>query len=78
MAAPAEHHRGEMEISEQVSTFHAFIAMSKWGSLAMAVSLVFLTLLFCTSAGLFQSLIAAVVIAVAGGWLLRDKPTAGH
>ena len=34
--------RGSQEISEQESTFSAFMGMSKWGSLIIAVLLVFL------------------------------------
>jgi hypothetical protein len=42
MANPAsDYHRGEMDIHEQVSTFHAFIGMSKWFCLALASVLVF-------------------------------------
>jgi hypothetical protein len=78
MDAPSDYHRGEMEISEQVSTFHGFIAMTKWGSLVLAVALLFAVLIFCTEAGLFQALIGAGVVAVVGGFLLRDKPGAGH
>ena len=72
------YHRGEMEISEQVSTFHGFIGLSKWGSLAIAVGVLFLTLVFCAHAGFFQSAGAAVVVAVVGALLLREKKSSGH
>ena len=78
MAAPSDYHRGDMEISEQVSTFHGFIGLTKWGSLVGAVGLLFLVLVFCTKAGLLQALIAAVVVAAVGGFLLREKPGASH
>ncbi len=52
----ADYHRGDMEISEQVATFHAFIGMSKWGSLAIAAAVLFLAMVFCAHAGLIQSL----------------------
>lgn len=73
-----DYHRGDMEISEQVSTFHGFIGMSKWGSLGIAVSVLFLALVFCAHAGFFQAVGAAVVVAVAGVLLLREKKSAGH
>ena len=38
--------RGSQEISEQESTFDAFVGLSKWGSLIIAASLLFLTIWF--------------------------------
>jgi hypothetical protein len=78
MAAPSDYHRGDMDIAEHTATFQGFIALSKWGSLALAVALIFVVLIFCTTAGFFQAAGAAVVVAVVGGFLLRDKPDAGH
>ena len=78
MAAPSDYHRGDMDISEHTATFNGFIALSKWGSLAIAVGLVFLVLIFCAHAGFFQAAGAAIVVAVVGGFLLRDKPNAEH
>jgi hypothetical protein len=78
MAAPSDYHRGDMDISEHVATFHGFIALAKWGSLAIAVALVFLVLVFCAHAGLFQAFLAAIVVTAVGSFLLRDKPDAGH
>lgn len=78
MAAPSDYHRGDMDISEHVATFKGFIALSKWGSLVLAVALLFFVLLFCANAGLFQSALAAVVVAAVGGFALRDKPDAAH
>ena len=72
------YHRGDMEIAEQVSTFHGFIGMSKWGSLAIAVGVLFLALVFCAHAGFFQAAGAAVVVTVVGVLILREKPSAGH
>lgn len=78
MAAPSDYHRGDMDIAEHSATFKGFIALSKWGSLAIAVALVFLVLIFCTPAGFFQAAGAAIVVTVIGGFMLRDKPGAGH
>jgi len=58
----AEHQRGEMDISHQVSTFNLFTGMTKWGSLHIASLLLFLTLWFC--------------LTVAGVVLLRDRAPA--
>ena len=72
----ADYHRGDMDIQEQASTFHAFNLMAKWGSLALASVLTALVLWFCTSAGFLGGVIAAVVVAVAGFFLLKEKPQA--
>ena len=69
--------RGSQEISEQASTFHAFIGMSKWGSLGIAAVLMFLTLAFQPGGSLVSGAIAAVVILVAG-WFLLKSPKPSH
>lgn len=73
-----EYHRGEMDISEQVSTYDAMMGLTKWGSLALAVVLLMLVLWFCTPAGFFGGVIPGVVLAVAGIFFLRDKKDGGH
>ena len=78
MAGPSSYHRGDMDIVEQKSTFHAFVGLSKWGSLAIAAGLIFFTLLFCTPANFIQSAGAAVVVTVLGVLLLKEKKTSGH
>lgn len=74
----SEYHRGEMEISEQKATYAAFMALTKWGSLAIAALLVLFTVWFCTPAGFIPGLVSAVVMTVAGVVLLRDKPGSDH
>lgn len=74
----SEYHRGEMDISEQTATYDAVMALTKWGSLAVATAVLMLTLWFCTPAGFFGGLIPGVLLAAAGVALLRDKPGAGH
>ncbi len=74
----SEYHRGEMNIDEQVATFHLFNGMTKWGSLALAALLPFLVLWFCTPAGPVPGLITGVVVTVVGIVLLRDKPDTSH
>ena len=79
MAEPAgDYHRGEMDIQEQVSTYHAFLALSKWGSLVLAVGILFFTLLFSTKAGIIGSGAASFVVLVVGVFLLRSKPKGSH
>jgi hypothetical protein len=73
-----DYQRGEMDISEQAATFAAFNGMTKWGSLAVATLLLFITLLFCTPAGFIGSAIPAVVLLGAGIFFLRDKPATAH
>lgn len=80
MAEPAaDYHRGEMEITEQRSTFHAFIGLTKWGSLAIAVGLIFFTILFCTKLGFVHAAGAAIIVLIVGSLLLKEKKSpAGH
>ena len=74
----SDYHRGEMDISEQVSTFHAFNSMTKWGSLAIAVGLLMATLWFCTDAGFLGGAVTGVVVTVLGILVLREKKSAAH
>ena len=67
---------GDMDIQANKSSFHAFILMSKWGSLSVAAGLLFLVLWFCTDAGFIAAFIAAAVVSVLGYLLLREKPKA--
>jgi len=73
-----DYHRGEMDIHEQAATYAAFGKLTKWGSLTVAVLLLFLTLVFCTPAGFVGSAIAAVVLLALGIVLLREKPVPAH
>lgn len=73
-----DYQRGKMDISEQAATFAAFNGMTKWGSLAVATLLLFITLLFCTPAGLVGSAIPAAVLLAAGIFFLREKPATAH
>ena len=80
MAGPAsDYTRGEMDIAEQTATFHLVMGMTKWGSLYLSAFLLLLVLWFCVpAAGFFTGLIAAVVMAVLGTILLREKPASAH
>lgn len=74
----SEYHRGEMDISEQVATFHLFNGMTKWGSLALAALLSLLVLWFCTPAGFLPGFVTAIVVLVIGIAVLREKPGSDH
>lgn len=69
---------GKMDIKANQASFHAFILMSKWGSLSVAASLLFLVLWFCTSAGFLAAAIAGIIVSVLGYLVLREKPKAAH
>jgi thiamine transporter ThiT len=73
-----DYQRGEMDIHEQSATFDAFGKMTKWGSLAVAVLLLTITLWFCTAAGFFVGLIPGIVLAIVGVVFLREKPASAH
>ncbi|MFN3814561.1 aa3-type cytochrome c oxidase subunit IV [Brevundimonas sp.] len=66
--------RGSQEITEQVSTWHLFNFLTKWGSLSVVVAVLLFTVMFMPNGGFFPALISAVVVAVAGWWFLRSKP----
>lgn len=75
----SEYHRGDMDISEHVSTFALFMGLTKWGSLYISAFLTWMTLWFCTDAGFLGGFAAFVVMAVLGTLLLRDnKGSAAH
>jgi multisubunit Na+/H+ antiporter MnhG subunit len=79
MAGPSsDYHRGDMEITEQKATYRLVMGMTKWGSLYIGALLLLLTIWFCTDAGFFGALIAAVVMVVLGTIFLREKPADGH
>ena len=52
--AAADYHRGDQDIHAQEATFHAVMIGTKWGSLAIAATVLFLTMWFCTDAGLSE------------------------
>jgi hypothetical protein len=80
MAEPAgDYHRGEMDIHEQAGTYHAFLAVSKWFSLALGATLIFLVIWFCTKAGFLSGFVSGLVILILGVLALRSRPgDTGH
>ena len=78
MADPAsDYHRGEMDIQEQVSTYNLIMGLTKWGSLALIVFLVWAVLWFCTDTGFLGATVSAIVVTVLGILALRERKT-GH
>jgi hypothetical protein len=77
-AEHSEYHRGEMDIHEQARTYHSFLLLSKWGSLALATGVLFFALLFCTKTGFLGSLVSAAVLLVLGILLLRERKKDAH
>ena len=69
-----DHTHGQMDIAEQSASFDLFIKFTKWGSLAVAVMVLWATLMFCTSTGFVGAVVAAVILLAAGVYLLREKP----
>ena len=68
-------HHGDMDIREQRATYDFFMNLTKWGSLAVAALVLFLTLWFCAGAGLGGAIAAAVILLVLGIVGLRKR---GH
>jgi thiamine transporter ThiT len=74
----ADYHHGDQDISEQVASYRAFGALSKWGSLIVAVLLLMLTLWFCLGVGFLGGLIPGVIVLTVGIVFLRSKPEKSH
>ncbi len=69
---------GQMDIAEQAASFDLFVRFTKWGSLAVAVMVLWATLMFCTSTGFVGAVVAAVVLLALGVYVLREKPQPSH
>jgi hypothetical protein len=79
MAGPAsDYHRGDMDITEQRSTYHLIMAYTKWGSLYLGAVLLLLVVWFCTDAGFMSALISAIVLIVIGTLVMRERRGGGH
>ncbi|HEX4712864.1 aa3-type cytochrome c oxidase subunit IV [Phenylobacterium sp.] len=74
----SQYHRGDMDIHEQVSTFHLVMNLTKWGSLVLAALLLALVLWFCTAAGFMAGAISGLVVLGLGTVLLRSRGEPGH
>ena len=79
MAGPSsDYQRGAMDIAEQTSTFELVMGMTKWGSLAIAVGVLFFVLWFCTHFGFMGAAFTSLVLLVAGIVFLREAPASAH
>ena len=74
----ADHTHGEMDIAEHVESFDLFVKFTKWGSLAVAVMVLWATLTFCTSTGFVGAVVASLVLLAVGVGLLREKAQPAH
>lgn len=74
----SDYHHGDMNITEQVRTFHLFNGLTKWGSLTVATLLLLLTLWFCVGTGFLAGAISGAVLFALGVIFLRDKPQGAH
>lgn len=74
----SDYHRGDMDIREQVSTYHLIMGFTKWGSLAIAAAVLFLTMWTSTNSGFLGAAAATVLVIVVGILLLREKRKSGH
>ncbi len=74
----SEYHRGEMDVHEQVATFHLVMNITKWGSLVIASAVLTNVLWFCTSAGFLTGAIVGLVVLCLGIALLRERGGSGH
>ncbi len=74
-AHESEYTPGHMDIRQQQLSFDVFIGLTKWGSLAVAVGVLFFALWFCTTAGFVGAFVPAAVLTALGIAFLRDSGT---
>jgi thiamine transporter ThiT len=77
-ATASDYHHGDQDPSGHIATYQTFMALTKWGSLAISVAILMLALWFCTGAGFFGGLIPGVVVLALGIFFLRSKSGAGQ
>jgi hypothetical protein len=70
-----EYNRGDMIIDEQQSTYHVFMGLTKWGSLAVVAVVLWASLAFAAGAGVINATLITAVLVVVGVFLLREKST---
>jgi hypothetical protein len=64
-------HTDEIELTHHADAYHHFMLGVKWSALTLGVLITFFTLWFCTPAGFFGGLIAAIVVLTVGVWAMR-------
>ena len=79
MAGPAsdnhDYTRGEMDVSEQASTFDLVMSIAKWGSLLIAAIVLFFTMWLYPRGNFMSAGFATFVLVAAGIFFLRKKPS---
>jgi len=69
---------GEMDIHQHRGTYELFGNLTKWGSLHLAVVLVFLVILTCTKLGLISAFVLALIVGLVGFFMLKKKAGSSH
>jgi hypothetical protein len=71
--AASDYHHGDMDVSEQSSTYHLFLGLTKWGSFIVALLVTFLSIWFCTRLGFMGAAALSVVAGGAIGYFLKTR-----
>jgi hypothetical protein len=71
-----EFHHGDQDAHAQQATFRAVMNGTKWSCLAVAVGVLFFTLLFCTDAGFGTAFLFALILTGIGVFALRSRAPA--
>ena len=69
----SDYQRGSADMREHNATYGAFMAMFYWGGLAVAVGVLFFTILFCTPLGVLPAAMFSGLLAIIGGFVLLRK-----
>lgn len=67
------HTASEVDLDAHAETYHHFNQLIRWTMWSLAVILPMLVIWFCTPGGFLGGLTTAVVIGVAGYYLLRPR-----
>lgn len=66
-----DHHRGEMDISDQKATFSGFLTISVWGTALTIMLVAMLTVAFAMGGGWFAGLAVWAVIGLVAGMIMK-------
>lgn len=66
-----EHHRGEMDISDQKATFSGFMAVTAWGSALTVMLVALLVTAFALGGGWFGGVAVWAALGLAAGLALN-------
>jgi uncharacterized membrane protein len=73
-----EYHHGDQDVHAQQATFRAIMIGTKWACLAIAATVLMLSMWFCTSAGFLNALITTAVVVAVGIFALRSRAKPAH